>query len=220
MSTNGNSARTPTVAIVGAGMSGIAMGIALKRAGIDTFTVYEKEQDVGGTWRANSYPGLQCDIMSRSYQYSFAKNPDWSRWFSPGPEILRYIEGVADTYGIRPHVVFGTEIVSARFEDERWRIRTESGEESSADFLVAATGFLVRPRYPDIEGVETFSGPVFHSSRWDHSVDLPTSASRSSAPAPPGCRSSARWAEKSVTSCTSCAPPSGSLRSPTRTTRG
>jgi len=110
--------------------------------------------------------------MSRSYQYSFAKNPDWSRWFSPGPEILRYIEGVADTCGIRPHVVFGTEIVSARFEDERWRIRTESGEESSADFLVAAAGFLVRPRYPDIEGVETFSGPVFHSSRWDHSVDL------------------------------------------------
>lgn len=164
--------RTPTVAIVGAGMSGLCMGIKLKQAGIESFTIYEKADAIGGTWRENTYPGLSCDVPARYYSYSFEPNPDWSHSFSPGPEIWRYFERVADKYGLRSHISLGQEVTSARFEDGRWRLRTNAGEESEADFLVSACGVLHHPRHPQIEGLESFAGHAFHSARWDHDVEL------------------------------------------------
>jgi cation diffusion facilitator CzcD-associated flavoprotein CzcO len=164
--------KTPTVAIVGAGMSGLCMGIKLRQAGIESFTIYEKASEVGGTWRENTYPGLVCDVPSRFYSYSFAPNPDWSSYYSPGGEIQRYFQRVADAHGLRSHLRFGSEVVSGRFEDGRWRVRTRAGEEAEADFLISACGVLHHPRYPKIPGLDSFTGAVFHSARWDHGVEL------------------------------------------------
>ena len=119
--------RTPTVAIVGAGMSGLCMGIKLKEAGIEDFTILEKADRLGGTWRDNTYPGLQCDVPSLYYQYSFDPNPDWSSTFSPGGEIRGYLEHVAEKHDLGGHIRFGAEVVDARFADGRWRVRTADG---------------------------------------------------------------------------------------------
>lgn len=153
-------------------MSGICVAIALLRSGITDVTVYEKADEVGGTWRENTYPGLVCDIPSRVYQYTFAHNPNWSHLFSPGGEIQAYFRGVADRFGLRDRIRFGTEIVCARFEDGRWRLRTDAGAESTVDFLICATGVLHHPRLPSIPGLDDFGGHAFHSARWDHSVDV------------------------------------------------
>lgn len=162
----------PRVAIVGAGMSGLCMAHELKRAGLEDFTVYEKAGEVGGTWRENRYPGLTCDVPSRFYSYSFAPNPDWSSYFSPGAEIQRYFTRVTDELGLRRHIRFGAEIAQARWEEGRWMLRTRDGDEDVADVLVTATGVLHHPHVPPIEGLETFSGAAFHSARWDDSVEL------------------------------------------------
>ncbi|MGH3519892.1 MAG: flavin-containing monooxygenase [Haloechinothrix sp.] len=164
--------RQPTVVIVGAGMSGICMGIKLKQAGIESFTIYEKGSSVGGTWRDNTYPGLSCDVPSRFYQYSFRSNPDWTHLFSPGREIWEYFDRAADEYDLGPHITFNTEVLGADFANGRWRIRTSDGKETVADFLISATGVLHHPRYPDIEGLDTFAGAAFHSARWDHDAEL------------------------------------------------
>lgn len=164
--------RPMKIAIIGAGMSGMCMAAKLQDAGIDSYTIFEKADDVGGTWRDNTYPGLTCDVPSRYYSYSFRPNPDWSHLLPPGPEIQAYFRQVADERGIRPHIRFGTEVTSARYDDGRWLLTTADGEESF-DVLITATGVLRVPRYPDIAGRETFAGPAFHSSRWDHSVSLP-----------------------------------------------
>lgn len=164
--------RVPRVAIIGAGMSGICMAVKLKQAGVDDFRIYEKADRLGGTWRDNTYPGLHCDIPSRLYQYSFALNPDWTQFFSGGAEIWSYFDRVADEYDVRGHISFGTEISEARYADGRWHLRTADGDEDTADFLIAATGILHHPRYPDIEGLDTFAGDMFHSARWDHDVPL------------------------------------------------
>lgn len=166
--------RDPAVAVVGAGMSGLCVAIALLRSGITDVTVYEKADEVGGTWRENTYPGLSCDVPSRVYQYTFATNPNWSRFFSPGGEIQAYFCGVADRYGLRERIRFGTEIVSARFDGRRWVLRTDTGEEGGeefkVDFLISATGVLHHPRMPSISGLDGFGGDAFHSARWDHRV--------------------------------------------------
>ena len=163
--------RTLRVAIIGAGMSGICMAVKLQDAGIDDFVVYESADDVGGTWRDNTYPGLSCDVPSRFYSYSFRLNPEWSRFMSPGPEIHRYFRQVADERGVTPRIRFGAEVTAARFEDKRWWVSTSDGEEAF-DVLITATGVLRVPRYPEIEGLDTFAGRTFHSSRWDHSISL------------------------------------------------
>jgi cation diffusion facilitator CzcD-associated flavoprotein CzcO len=167
-----HSFRAPTVAIVGAGMSGLCMGVKLRRAGIESFRIFEKAADVGGTWRENTYPGLVCDVPSRYYSYSFEPNPDWSRLMSPGGEIQGYLRGVADKYGLRPKIRFGAEVASARFEQGRWLVRLADGEEVEADFLVSACGVLHHPRHPDLPGLESFEGAAFHSARWDHGAAL------------------------------------------------
>ncbi len=168
--------RDPAVAVVGAGMSGLCVAIALLRSGITDVTVYEKAQEVGGTWRDNTYPGLTCDIPSRVYQYTFAMNPNWTHVFSPGGEIQAYFRGIADLFGIRDRIRFGTEIVSARFEDGRWVVRADAGTEAQGefkvDFLITATGVLHHPRMPAIAGLDEFGGHAFHSARWDHRVEL------------------------------------------------
>jgi cation diffusion facilitator CzcD-associated flavoprotein CzcO len=164
--------RQLSVAIIGAGMSGLCMAAKLQDAGVDTFTIFEQADEVGGTWRDNTYPGLSCDVPSRFYSYSFRPNPSWSRFMSPGPEIHSYFRQVATERGIRPHIRFGTEVRSARYRDGQWWVGTDAGEEVF-DVLITATGVLRVPRYPDIPGIDTFSGPSFHSARWDHSVSLP-----------------------------------------------
>lgn len=163
--------RPVKVAIIGAGMSGLCMAVKLQNAGIDSYTIFEKAEDVGGTWRDNTYPGLTCDIPSRYYSYSFRPNPNWSHLLPPGLEIQAYFQQVADERGIHAHIRFGTEVISARYDDGQWRLTTADGE-GTFDVLVTATGVLRVPRYPDIPGQDSFAGPAFHSARWDHSIPL------------------------------------------------
>jgi cation diffusion facilitator CzcD-associated flavoprotein CzcO len=160
------------VCIIGAGMSGMAMGIALQRAGIQSFRILEKAHSVGGTWRENRYPGLSCDVPSFFYSYSFEPKPDWTHRFSPGPEIRAYFEHVAEKYGLLPHIRFGETVESARFEDGGWNVETGSGEQLRADVLIDATGPLHIKSYPEIQGIESFEGDLFHSADWQEDVPL------------------------------------------------
>lgn len=162
----------PRVAIVGAGMSGIAMAKTLKSAGSDDFVVYEKAESVGGTWRDNTYPGLTCDVPAHFYCYEDDLSPKWSRVFAPGSELRAYFEEVTEKRGLKEHIKFNSEIDEAKYEDGRWKIRTKSGETDEADVLVCATGVLHHPNIPDIPGKDTFAGPSFHSALWDHSIPL------------------------------------------------
>src|ERR1700730_7149146 len=165
--------RDPAVAVVGAGMSGLCVAIALLRSGIRDVIIYEKADEVGGTWRDNTYPGLTCDGPCRVYQYTFATKPNWTHLFSPGHEIQAYFRSVAEQFALRDRIRFGTEIVGARFEGGRWVLRSDAGDESAVDFLISATGVLHHPRMPSIAGLGYFGGRVFHSARWDHSASLP-----------------------------------------------
>ncbi|BBU23031.1 flavin-containing monooxygenase [Mycobacterium xenopi] len=158
--------------IVGAGMAGILAAIKLREAGFADVTVYEKADRLGGTWRENTYPGIACDVPSHLYTYTFAPNPDWSHTFAPGPEILAYFDSVAHRHGVDKLIRYGREVRRLDYIENRWRITTSTGEPDVADVVIAATGVLHHPRYPDIDGLDRFAGRVFHSSRWDHSVSL------------------------------------------------
>jgi cation diffusion facilitator CzcD-associated flavoprotein CzcO len=162
------------VAVLGAGVSGLCMGIQLKRAGIASFAIFEKSHDVGGTWNDNSYPGSGCDVPSHLYSFSFEPNPDWSRAFSPQPEIQRYLRHCAEKHGVLAKIRFGTEIAGASFDASAglWRIRTSSGEEITAKALVSGLGQLNRPHTPDLPGLASFEGTTFHSARWNHEHDV------------------------------------------------
>lgn len=164
--------RQPSVAIIGAGMSGLCMAITLRRAGIRDITIYEKAREVGGTWRDNIYPGLTCDIPSHFYQYSFAPNNDWTHLFASGHEIQDYLCRTADRFDVRRHIRFGTEIAAAHFELDHWQVHAVSGEVAEFDFLIAATGVLRVPTAPGIAGLDSFAGPVLHTARWDDTLDL------------------------------------------------
>ena len=159
-------------AIIGAGMAGILSAIKLRENGDTDFTVFEKADRVGGTWRENTYPGLSCDVPSHLYSYSFAPTPEWSHRYSAGGEIQAYFERVAREHDITDAIRFGDEVISCRFVDGRWRIETAGGHRDEVDVVIAATGVLHHPRFPDFDGVEDFEGAVFHSSRWDHDVTL------------------------------------------------
>jgi cation diffusion facilitator CzcD-associated flavoprotein CzcO len=160
--------------VIGAGMAGIMAAIKARDAGFGDVTVYEKADRLGGTWRENTYPGVACDVPSHLYSYSFAPNAAWSHLFSPGAEIRAYLETVARRFDVERQVHFGTEVIELRFDDTvgRWSIVTGDGERDEASVVIAATGVLHHPRYPDIPGLDTFGGPVFHSARWDHEVTL------------------------------------------------
>jgi cation diffusion facilitator CzcD-associated flavoprotein CzcO len=168
------SSPTVSIAILGAGLSGLCMGIQLKKAGISSFTLFEKTGQVGGTWRDNIYPGAGCDVPSHLYCFSFEPKADWSRKFAEQPEIQRYLERCAAKYGLLPHIRFNTEIEGARFDEGEglWRIRSRAGEEITANVLITASGQLSRPRIPKFAGLDSFEGTRFHSARWDHAHDL------------------------------------------------
>ncbi len=159
------------VAIIGAGMSGLYMAKRLDERGV-AFTMYEKADEVGGTWRENNYPGLYVDIPVSLYQLSFAPKYDWSHAYAPGPEIQDYLVDVADEHLLRQHVVFGTELVETAWEGSWWSLRSKDGRIFHADAIVSATGFLHRAKMPAVPGVETFEGPHFHSSRWPADLDV------------------------------------------------
>ncbi len=165
---------TPRIAILGAGISGICLGIRLRQAGIESFEIFEKSDGVGGTWRDNSYPGAACDVPAIFYSFSFEVKTDWSRIFPPQAEILAYLEHCVAKYGLEPHLRLRTEVRSARFDEAsgHWRLRTADGREHVADVLVSGVGQLNNPNVPDIPGLERFAGICFHSARWDHGHDL------------------------------------------------
>lgn len=161
------------VAIIGSGFSGLGAAIRLKQEGMNDFVVLERANEVGGTWRDNSYPGCACDVPSHLYSFSFAPNPEWSKAFSPQPEILSYLRSCARHYGILPHLRFGHAVQRCAWDDaaRKWRLETSKGT-FVADVVVAAAGALSEPSVPDIPGLATFEGPAFHSARWDHGTDL------------------------------------------------
>jgi cation diffusion facilitator CzcD-associated flavoprotein CzcO len=160
--------------VVGSGFSGLGMAIQLKRDGRHDFVVLEKADDVGGTWRDNTYPGCACDIQSHMYSFSFAQNPAWTRSFSYQPEIWDYLRRVTDDYDLREHLRFGVEVTGARWDDDehRWHVTTRTGDTYVAQFLVAGIGGLHIPNVPALPGIENFRGAAFHSAQWDHDYDL------------------------------------------------
>jgi cation diffusion facilitator CzcD-associated flavoprotein CzcO/predicted metal-dependent hydrolase len=162
------------VAIVGAGFSGLGMAIRLRQSGLGSFTLFEKGNDVGGTWRENRYPGCACDVPAHVYSFSFEPNPSWTRSLAPQEEIERYLRRCAEKHELAPRIRFGAEVVQAAWDEARsvWRLRTKGGEETSARFLVLGTGALHRPAVPRITGAERFLGKAFHSAAWDHGYDL------------------------------------------------
>lgn len=162
----------PRLAVIGAGMAGILSAVKLQEAGLTDFTVYEKADRVGGTWRENTYPGLSCDVPSHLYSYSFAPTPEWSHRYAPGGEIHGYFERVARQHAVDEHIRFSDEVTSCRFADGRWHLKTAAGHRDEVDVVIAATGVLHQPKLPDIEGLDDFEGAMFHSSRWDHDVPL------------------------------------------------
>lgn len=150
------------------------MGCRLRQAGIETFTIYEKAESVGGTWRDNTYPGAACDVPSHLYSLSFAPKTDWTRKFPGQPEILEYLNEVTDRFDLRPHLRLGVELTDATWHDDRgcWELGFADGSTQEVDVLVAATGQLNRPHIPDLPGLDEFAGAVFHSARWDHDRPL------------------------------------------------
>ncbi|MEU5281585.1 NAD(P)/FAD-dependent oxidoreductase [Streptomyces asoensis] len=161
------------VAVIGSGFGGLGAAVRLRREGITDFVVLERAGSVGGTWRDNSYPGCACDVPSHLYSFSFAPNPDWPRTFSGQEHIRAYLEHVADSFGLRPHLRFDTEVLRTTWDaqDLCWDIETTGGH-YRADVVVSATGPLSDPKVPSIPGLDTFPGKVFHSARWDHDTDL------------------------------------------------
>ncbi|MGQ0576898.1 MAG: flavin-containing monooxygenase [Pseudonocardia sp.] len=163
---------TVDVAIVGSGFAGLGAAVKLDEAGRGSFVILEKADAVGGTWRENTYPGCACDIQSHLYSFSFAPNPNWSRLFARQPEIRAYLESVADRFGLRDRIRFGVTVTGAEWDGAAWNVRTAGGDTVRARAVVWATGPLHEPAMPEIEGLESFAGTVFHSARWDHSHDL------------------------------------------------
>jgi 4-hydroxyacetophenone monooxygenase len=169
--------RDLTVAVIGAGMSGLLAGHRLRQAGVP-FVILEKDHDVGGTWLENRYPGCRVDNPNHNYSYSFAQRHDWPYYFSTQDVLLDYFRQCADEFGLRPFIRFNTEVLSATWDDasQRWelRVRHDDSEETlTTHAIISAVGQLNRPRYPtEIEGFGTFRGPAFHSARWRHDLDL------------------------------------------------
>ena len=161
------------ILIIGAGFTGLGAAIKLLKAGQDDFVVIERRADVGGVWYDNNYPGIACDVPSHFYSFSFRLKPDWSKIQSPGGEILDYLRACAKEEGIIPFIRFNTEMVECRWDAEakHWVVTT-SNDTYHAKFLLTGAGHLADEFMPDIEGLDSFTGPVFHSARWDHSVDL------------------------------------------------
>jgi cation diffusion facilitator CzcD-associated flavoprotein CzcO len=165
---------SPHVVIIGAGASGIGLAIQLKRAGLQSFTLLEKSDDLGGVWHENTYPGAACDVPSHLYSYSFALKKDWSRKYARQEEIHRYFRDCATRFGISEHIRFNSTVIRAEFDESEsvWRVLTADGKTRVANILVNAIGQLNRPRLPSVPGLDSFRGIMFHSARWNHDFDL------------------------------------------------
>lgn len=161
------------VAIIGTGFSGLGAAVRLQQEGFEDFVVFERAQDVGGTWRDNTYPGAACDTHSNLYSFSFAPNSNWSRVYAGQPEILQYLQDTARRFGVLPKIRFGHEVTRADWDNAgaRWQLQT-SGGDYTADLVISGHGPLVEPKWPDIPGLGAFEGEKFHSSRWNHDLDL------------------------------------------------
>lgn len=160
--------------IVGTGFGGMGAAIALRRLGYEDLVMLEREDDLGGTWNVNRYPGLAVDIPSATYSYSFEPNPYWSRLYAPGAELKAYCDHVATAYDLRRHMRFGVNATGATWDEQAkvWTVDVEDGEPVRGRFLLTATGFLSQPKLPDIEGIDSFAGTVLHTTQWDDDVDL------------------------------------------------
>ena len=166
--------RQLSAAIVGGGFGGVGAAIRLLDAGITDFTLFERSDGVGGVWHANHYPGAACDVPSHLYSFSFAPGSEWSRRYAPQADIKRYLEGLVDDFNLRPHLRCNTAVVSAHFDAESgmWRVASSDGEVRHFNFLISACGQLSNPSIPQIDGLDDFEGPSFHSAEWDHGYDL------------------------------------------------
>jgi cation diffusion facilitator CzcD-associated flavoprotein CzcO len=165
---------SPTIAIIGAGFSGLGMAYYLKQAGFHDFVIYEKAAGLGGTWRENTYPGAACDVPSHLYSYSFDPHYAWSSAFGPQREILDYLQQLAQKHGIVPHIRYGREVSSARFDEARgaWTLHFADGATAEAQVVITGVGQLHRPALPRVPGIERFKGRAFHSARWEHDYDF------------------------------------------------
>ncbi|WP_051146673.1 flavin-containing monooxygenase [Marinobacter daepoensis] len=194
--------RATRIAIIGTGFSGLGMAIKLKEAGFEDFVILEQSDNVGGTWHDNHYPGCACDVQSALYSFSFEQNPNWTRMFARQPEIQAYLRHCAEKYGLMEHIRFKTHVAGARWNDKTsaWMIETcdspglwaymeekglKPGSELDrsdkslpafrklrAEILVSGMGGLSTPAYPEIKGIDTFTGASFHSQTWDHDYDF------------------------------------------------
>ena len=162
------------VVVVGTGFSGLGMAMQLRKERRDDFVLLEKADEVGGTWRDNTYPGCACDIQSHMYSYSFEQKHDWSRSYAPRAEIWEYLRGIADKHDLRRNIHFGVEVTGARWDadEHRWHVTTNGDDEYVAQYFVAGIGALHLPSIPELPGIEKFTGTTFHSARWDHDYDL------------------------------------------------
>lgn len=162
------------VLVIGTGFSGLGIAIQLRKRGRDDFILLEKAHEVGGTWRENTYPGCACDVPSHLYSFSFEPNPAWTQMWSGQEEILDYLIGLAGKYDLRPNIHFGRTTTGGYWDrdEQRWHIRTESGDEYVSQFVVSGIGALHIPNVPDLPGRDTFEGVAFHSAQWDHDYDL------------------------------------------------
>jgi cation diffusion facilitator CzcD-associated flavoprotein CzcO len=166
--------RHTPILIVGCGFGGLALTIALKKAGISDFTILERAAGPGGVWRDNSYPGAACDVVSRLYSLSGDQDHDWSQAFAPQAEILAYYRRCFDRHGVAPHVRFNTEVRRASFDaaSATWTITANTGETWRTPIFVSAVGLFNQPIIPEIPGRDSFKGKQFHSAGWDHSYKL------------------------------------------------
>lgn len=162
------------IAILGAGFAGLGTAIQLKKRGIHSFTIFERANEIGGTWRDNTYPGAACDVPSHAYSLSFEQHPGWTHRYSPSSEIQDYLLGIADKWKLRDHLRLRTEIVEARFDEAEaaWKLTTSEGDVVSARVVICGVGGLVDPALPDIKGLQSFRGELFHTARWNHDYEL------------------------------------------------
>jgi cation diffusion facilitator CzcD-associated flavoprotein CzcO len=162
------------VVVIGAGFGGIGTGIALQRQGIHDFVIVDKWSEVGGTWHANTYPGVAVDIPSFIYSFSYEQRSDWSRLFAPGTELKQYAVEMVEKYGLTEHLRLNTTITRAEFDETSniWRLATDGDDVITARYVAAAIGGLERPKLPEIDGLDEFAGTLMHTALWDHDVDL------------------------------------------------